>query len=195
MTQMRAFAIGATFGKRGLYFGGEFVSNEWLFDNPRVADFIKCGIVRIPRHKHHGSVGNLECTWRATSIPFMPGIAKSNNQTKIPASHLTQEVERSSAASHFHDHIAEFSEHRRCDLTYRASSSTRRIIAPLRGGVTREPRIPLVRRRLSRAGQIDLHGRAFANAGSQFACPRRIAWRSRALGSIPTLSPCRFPWW
>ena len=42
-----------TFGKGILYLRDEFVSNERLFDNSRVADFLKCGIVRIPRHKQH----------------------------------------------------------------------------------------------------------------------------------------------
>lgn len=42
----------STIVKRSLYFNGEFVSDKRLFDNPCVADFLKCGIVHITRHKH-----------------------------------------------------------------------------------------------------------------------------------------------
>ena len=42
----------STLIKRSLYFNGEFVSNKRLLYNPRIADFLKCGIVHITRHKH-----------------------------------------------------------------------------------------------------------------------------------------------
>ena len=113
-----------------------------------------------------GIAGYFNWTWRATSTPLMPGIAKSSN-TRSTLDCSIEEIERSATTADLQHDITKIFQDRSCDFAYRAVVVHEQNYCTLTFALSdanrhdRRFRIGILRR----PGQIDLNRCAFSNAG------------------------------